>query len=63
VLPKQGTSYSHPMKQRWAQNMLNLSDKVKILDLLKGVMSLVEVGDIKVKMSQTPEVLKIKSIK
>jgi hypothetical protein len=31
--------------------------------LLKGVMSLVEVGDIKVKMSQTPEVLKIKSIK
>jgi hypothetical protein len=45
-----------------AWNVLNLSDKVRILDSLKGNMSLVEVGGIMGKMNQGAAVFKVKSM-
>jgi hypothetical protein len=33
---KQGKSYSIPLRPKGAQNVLNLSDEVKILDLSRG---------------------------
>jgi hypothetical protein len=44
VLKRQGRSYGNPSKPKGAHNVLNLNDKVKFLDLLKGSMSLAEVG-------------------
>jgi hypothetical protein len=41
---KQSKSYSNLPKPQKACNVLNLSDKVKVLDLVKGSMSLVEAG-------------------
>jgi hypothetical protein len=41
--PKQGESYGNPQKPSRAYNELNLNDKVKFLDLLKGSTSLAEV--------------------
>jgi hypothetical protein len=41
---KQGKSYGNSPMPKRACNVLNLSDKVKILDFLKGGMSLGEVG-------------------
>jgi hypothetical protein len=41
---KPGKTYGNPPKPKRAHNVINLSDKMKILDLLKGGMSLVEVG-------------------
>jgi hypothetical protein len=43
VPKKQGKSYGSPANPQKACNVLNLSDKVKILGLLKGDMFLVEV--------------------
>jgi hypothetical protein len=42
VHPKQGKSCDNPPKSKRAHNVLNLSDKVKTLHLLKGSLSLVE---------------------
>jgi hypothetical protein len=42
--PKQDKNYGKILSsQKRAKNVLNLSYKVKILDLLKGIMTLVEV--------------------
>jgi hypothetical protein len=43
--------------------VLHLGDKVKFLDLLKGGVSLAEVRQRYGKMSQTPTVFQIKSMK
>jgi hypothetical protein len=40
---KQGKSYDNPPKPKRACNVLNLSDKVYILDLLKDSLSLADV--------------------
>jgi hypothetical protein len=42
-------------------DVLNITDKVKILDLLKSVLSLVEVGY--PYMNQAPTIFKIKNMK
>jgi hypothetical protein len=39
---KQGKNYSNTPKPQRAHNVLNLSDEVKILDFLKGGLSLME---------------------
>jgi hypothetical protein len=64
MLPsKQGKSYGDPPKPNRVPQVLNLCDKVKILGLLKGGMSLVEVRWYYGKMNQTPAVFEIKSMK
>jgi hypothetical protein len=44
IMPKkQGKSYDNPLKTKRGHNVLNLSDKGKSLELLKGSFSLPEV--------------------